>query len=139
MVVMVVLVVLDQGAAMGLRVLAEGIGAVMFLQIFSAGSSISFPEIPFYVASVISLIALAVSTVGFFFVFVFGPEARGRVSRPKSGCYSGMNHSFDSTVSSEFISCVSTVPSFAWSDLAFARSWEADWTGQVMMCYRIFC
>lgn len=50
----------EQGAVMSLRVLAEGSAALVFVQVFAAGSSAGFPEAPFYLAAGVSLIGLVV-------------------------------------------------------------------------------
>lgn len=48
---------------MSLRVMAEGIAAFMFVQVFSAGSKVEFAEAPFFLAAAISLVGLAVRGV----------------------------------------------------------------------------
>lgn len=49
-----------QGAVMSLRVVAEGSAAVIFVQVFAVGTSIGFPQVPFFLAAGISLVGLAV-------------------------------------------------------------------------------
>lgn len=48
---------------MSLRVLAEGIAALMFVQVFSAGSSVGFEQAPFFLAAGVSLTGLAVRVI----------------------------------------------------------------------------
>ncbi|CAM9626616.1 unnamed protein product [Ectocarpus fasciculatus] len=50
-----------QGAVMSLRVVGEGVAAPVFTQVFSAGASVGFEEAPFFLATAISLISLAVA------------------------------------------------------------------------------
>lgn len=57
-------IVARQGAAMSLRILAEGVAALIYANVFSAGSSVGFEEAPFFVASAISVLTLAVSVAG---------------------------------------------------------------------------
>lgn len=45
---------------MSLRVVAEGSAAVIFVQVFALGTSVGFPQVPFFLAAGISLVGLAV-------------------------------------------------------------------------------